>query len=193
MAAEDHEIVSIYGHSVDQREQLMKLAPECVLMWATKDGWPVGVVHSFVWHDQKIWITFASHRHRAEAIRRDSRVSVNVSGRTSQDPSCPIGQLTAKGRAKFHDDEDTKEWFYRALSKKVSPDSQEGEDAFYQLLDSPLRTIISVEVEKWISFDADKSHRDRMGLLKEEEKTPRLSSDTVRMNKERKNRGLEPR
>ena len=46
MAAEDHEIVSIYGHSVDQREQLMKLAPECVLMWATKDGWPVGVVHS---------------------------------------------------------------------------------------------------------------------------------------------------
>ena len=99
MAAEDHEIVSIYGHSVDQREQLMKLAPECVLMWATKDGWPVGVVHSFVWHDQKIWITFASHRHRAEAIRRDSRVSVNVSGRTSQDPNCPIGQLTAKGRA----------------------------------------------------------------------------------------------
>ena len=72
-------------------------------------------------------------------------------------------------------------------------DSQEGEDAFYQLLDSPLRTIISVQVEKWISFDADKSHRDRMGLLKEEEKTPRLSSDTVRMNKERKNRGLEPR
>ena len=25
-------------------------------------------------------------------------------------------------------------------------------------------------------LDADKSHRDRMGLLKEEEKTPRLSS-----------------
>ena len=37
----------------------MKLAPECVLMWATRDGWPVGVVHSFVWHDQKIWITLA--------------------------------------------------------------------------------------------------------------------------------------
>ena len=31
------------------------------------------------------------------------------------------------------------------------------------------------------------------GLLKEEEKTPRLSADTVRMNKEREKRGLEPR
>ena len=38
MAAKDHGMVSVYGHNADQREQLMKLAPECVLMWATKDG-----------------------------------------------------------------------------------------------------------------------------------------------------------
>ncbi|MBA58149.1 MAG: hypothetical protein CMQ40_03140 [Gammaproteobacteria bacterium] len=193
MAAEDHEIVSIYGHSLDQRDLLMDMAPECVLMWATKDGWPVGVVHSYVWHDQKIWITFAAHRHRAEAIRRDNRVSVTVSGRTSQDPECPKGQLTAKGLAQFHDDEETKKWFYRALSRKVSPNDKDGENSFYNLLDSPLRTIISIEVVKWISFDADKSHRDRLGSLKEEEKTPRLSSDADRMNEERKRRGLEPR
>ena len=35
-------------------------------MWATKDGWPVGVTHAFVWRDGKIWITFAAHRHRAD-------------------------------------------------------------------------------------------------------------------------------
>ena len=193
MAADDHEIVSIYGHSEEQKHELMKRAPECVLMWATRDGWPVGVVHAFVWHDGKVWITFASHRHRTAAIRRDNRVSVTVSGAASTDPECPKGAVTIKGHASFHDDDETKEWFYRALARKVSPNSREGEDAFYSLLDSPLRTVISVEPQKWISFDADKSQRDRMGLLKEEEKTPRLSADAVRMNREREKLGLEPR
>ena len=193
MAAHDHEIVSIYGHSEAQKAELMQRAPECVLMWGTSNGWPVGVVHSFVWHDDKVWITFAAHRHRASAIRRDNRVSVTVSGATSADPECPRGAVTIKGRATFHDDDETKEWFYRALSKKISPDSKEGEDAFYDLLDSPLRTIISVVPEKWISFDAEKSQKDRMGLLSDEEKTPPLSSDMLRMNEEREKRGLDPR
>ena len=36
----DHEIVSIYPFSDAEVEQLMKHANECVLMWATRDGWP---------------------------------------------------------------------------------------------------------------------------------------------------------
>jgi len=75
----DHEIVSIYPFSDDELDQLMKYSGECVLMWATKDGWPVGVIHAFVWHEGRIWLTFAAHRHRAAAIRRDNRVSVCVS------------------------------------------------------------------------------------------------------------------
>lgn len=190
MAAHDHEIVSIYGHSEEQIDQLMTRAPECVLMWATKDGWPVGVVHAYVWHGGSIWITFAVHRHRTVAIARDNRVSVTVSGATSQDPDCPRGAITVKGRGHFHDDEETKKWFYRALADKVSPDSKEGSDHFYAILDSPLRTVLEVVPEKWITFDADKSARDMAGTLPEEEKTPMLSADAERMNKERQARGL---
>ena len=75
----DHEIVSIYPFTDHEVDQLMENSMECVLMWATKDGWPVGVTHAYVWHEGKIWITFAEHRHRTTAIRRDNRVSVNVS------------------------------------------------------------------------------------------------------------------
>ena len=186
----DHELVSIYGYSQEQIDQLMNEAQECVLMWGTKDGWPVGVVHAFVWHDNKVWITFASHRHRAAAIRRDPRVSVAVSAVTA--PSVQ-GAATLKGRAEFFDDDETKAWFYPALAKKVSPDSKEGEAAFRNLLDSPLRTIIAVTPEKWITYDGEKAARDMAGQLSEEEKTPRLESDAVRMNKERERRGLPPR
>ena len=189
--ATDHEIVSIYRHSDEQIHELMTRAPECVLMWGTKDGWPVGVVHAFVWHEGHIWITFSAHRHRAAAIRRDPRVSVTVSGRCSDDPLCPLGAVTAKGRAQFHDDQETKEWFYRALSQKNFPNDKAGEDSFYELLDSPLRTVIEITPEKWISFDADKSARHRAGTLGEEEMGPPLTADTKRLEAERKRRGLE--
>jgi hypothetical protein len=193
MAAEDHEVVSIYGHNEEQLDRLMTEARECVLMWATKDGWPVGVVHAYVWKDKKVWITFAAHRHRAAAIRRDNRVSVTVSGVAGMTEDCPKGAVTVKGRGTFHDDEETKKWFYRALAKKGNPDDKAAEDAFYELLDSPLRLILEIVPEKWISFDADKSARDRAGLLGEDEKTPRLSADTDRMPKELEKRGLEPK
>ncbi len=193
MTAHDHEIVSIYGFSDEQIDQLMTYCGECVLMWATKDGWPVGVIHAYVWHDNKVWLTFAAHRHRAEAIRRDNRVSVTVSSSSRTSKDCPGGSATMKGRAFFHDDDETKEWFYKALAKKVSPRNKEGEQAFHSLLDSPLRTILEIVPEKWITFDSGKSARDMAGSLPDDEKTARKSSDAVRMNRERQKRGLEPR
>lgn len=189
--ATDHETVSIYPHSAEQIQELMTRAPECVLMWGTKDHWPVGVVHAFVWHDDKVWLTFAAQRHRGAAIKRDPRVSVCVSGRTSDDPQCPIGAVTLKGRATFHDDRETKEWFYRALSKKGNPTDPVAEQSFYDLLDSPLRTVLSIDPEKWISFDADKSARHRAGTLSDDELGKPLSADTSRLASEKQRRGLD--
>jgi nitroimidazol reductase NimA-like FMN-containing flavoprotein (pyridoxamine 5'-phosphate oxidase superfamily) len=186
----DHEIVSIYRMNEAQIEQLMTEAKECVLMWSTRDGWPVGVVHSFVWKDGRVWLTFAVHRHRAAAIRRDNRVSVVVSAVTAEGV---MGAATLKGRATFHDDEATKAWFYPALAAKLRSDDEKAEEAFRRMLDSPLRVILEIEPVKWISYDAEKAGRDMRGELPEEEKTPRLESDRVRMNRERQKRGLAPR
>jgi nitroimidazol reductase NimA-like FMN-containing flavoprotein (pyridoxamine 5'-phosphate oxidase superfamily) len=186
----DHEIVSIYGMSDEQIDQLMTEASECVLMWSTSDGWPVGVTHAFVWKDQRVWLTFAAHRHRAAAIRRDNRVSVAVSGVVAKTVA---GAATMKGIATFHDDDETKQWFYRALARKVRPDSREGEEAFYRLLDSPLRVILEIEPVKWITYDANKAGLDMQGRLPDDQKTPRQEADAVRMNRERQKRGLPPR
>ena len=98
-----------------------------------------------------------------------------------------------KGRAYFHDDQKTKDWFYRALAKKVSPDNKRGEEAFFNLLDSPLRVILEIVPEKWITYDQQKSGLDMAGKLPESAKTPRQSADAVRMNAERAKRGLAPR
>jgi general stress protein 26 len=192
----DHEIVSIYPFSDAEVDALMTHAGECVLMWSTKDGWPVGVTHAFVWRDGRIWITFAAHRHRAAAIRRDNRVSVNVSS-TSYGvrgvEGLPRGAITFKGRAEFFEDDATKAWFYPALAKKVNPDNPAGEAFFNTLLDSPLRVILAVTPEKSIMYNAALAERHMAGTVSEEELGERLESDRERMNRERAKRGLEER
>jgi general stress protein 26 len=192
----DHEIVSIYPFSDAETDELMANSNECVLMWATKDGWPVGVTHSFVWRDGKIWITFAAHRHRAAAIRRDNRVSVCVSS-AGYPPhaasSLARGAITFKGRGEIFDDEATKGWFYPALSKKLNPTNASGEEFFNSLLDSPLRVVLCVTPEKKIMYNSALAGRHMAGTVNEEELGTRLEGDRVRMNKEREARGLKPR
>lgn len=191
----DHEMVSIYPFTDEEIDQLMNNSVECVLMWATKDGWPVGVTHAFVWHDGKIWITFSNHRHRAAAIRRDNRVSVNVSskGYPAESEDLPGGAITFKGTGEYFDDEETKRWFYTALSQKLNPENEAGEEFFYNLLDSPLRTILAVTPVKKIMYNGTNASKHMAGTISEDELGERLGSDLDRMNAERARRGLDPR
>jgi hypothetical protein len=192
----DHEIVSIYPFSDAEVDALMNSSNECVLMWSTKDGWPVGVTHAFVWRDGKIWLTFAAHRHRAEAIRRDGRVSVNVSSAgypVGTPDDLPRGAITFKGHAAFYDDDATKRWFYAALSKKLNRDNPAGEKFFNELLDSPLRTILAVTPVKRIMYNGKTANAHMAGTIEEKDLGPRLAVDRDRMNAERSKRGLAPR
>ena len=190
----EHEVVSIYPFTEEEVDQLMTHAGEAVLMWSTRDGWPVGVTHAFVWRDGKIWLTFAAHRHRAVAIKRDNRVSVNVSSQSYAPKAArglPVGAITFKGTAEFFDDQQTKEWFYPALAKKTSPENADFEKYFHDLLDTPLRTILAVTPVKRIMYNAGTAGRHMAGTIEEEELGQRLESDAVRMNKLRRDRGLD--
>ena len=102
---DDHITVSIYPFTDDEVDLLMNSAQECVVMWATKDGWPVGVIHSFVWAEGKIWISFSAHRHRAHAIRRDPRVSVSVSQKILiyVEKSCVLNGFISSEDPSVHD------------------------------------------------------------------------------------------
>ena len=189
----DHEIVSIYPFTDEQRDALLNGSNECVLMWATKDGWPVGVTHAFTWDGEKIWLTFAVHRHRYVAMTRDPRVSVNVSSAGNPTGEGPHGAITIKGRAEFFDDDETKEWFYTELSRKLNPGNEAGEKFFHDLLDSPLRTVCSITPEKYIMYNADTAGAHMAGVAKEEDLGEPMDVDKERMNRYRKERGLDER
>ncbi len=187
----DHEVVSIFPFSDDEREEMLADARECVLMWGTQDGWPVGVLHQFFWRDGKFWITCTANRHRVAAIKRDPRVSVSVSAMVAFNFE-QRGSITAKGRAVVREDRETKDWFYRSLAQKAMGDDAAAVDAFVERLDSPLRVVIEVTPEKWITFNGTKADRMVRGELPSDEMGPRLSSDAGRMRQAREERGLDP-
>ena len=185
--AENHEVVSIYTLDDDVREAMLLEQKECVLNWCTQDEWPMGVIHSYIWRKGSIWITAAAHRHRVSALRRNPKASVGI---TSKGTSLDAGKsITIKGRAKIHDDKDLKAWFYPELASALRSTPEEVK-AFEDMLDSPLRIVIEVVPEKWITYDGAKMRAHTLGTIDESQLAKPLEADTVRLAAEKERRGL---
>ena len=185
--AENHEVVSIYTLDDDVREAMLLEQKECVLNWCTQDEWPMGVIHSYIWRKGSIWITAAAHRHRVSALRRNPKSSVVI---TSKGTSLDAGKsITIKGRAKIHDDRDLKAWFYPELASALRSTPEEVK-AFEDMLDSPLRIVIEVVPEKWITYDGAKMRAHTLGTIDESQLAKPLEADTVRLAAEKERRGI---
>ena len=182
----NYEKVSNYPLDPEKQEELLNTHRECVFNWCTQDNWPMGVIMSYIWMDGRVWLTAGAHRHRISAVRRNPKVSVVLSSASAG--RGPGQTLTVQGRAVLHEDQETKDWFYPALAYKGLQGAA-AED-FVKRLDSPLRVIIEVVPEKWITFDGGKMALDTAGTLTDEQKGPMLESDRVRLQRELERRGI---
>ncbi|MGB3734337.1 MAG: pyridoxamine 5'-phosphate oxidase family protein [Ilumatobacter sp.] len=150
---DSYEDVSAFSLSDDREAQLLDAQTECVFMWTTRDGDPVGVVMNFVRHDGAIWLTCTRRRKRVPAIEARPRVAVAV---TSRGTDIGISQaLTYKGDATVLEDPETLAWFYPVLAAKVRPGDPDKQAAFVAHLDSPGRVVIRVDTDTRIGFDSE--------------------------------------
>lgn len=133
---------------------------ECVLNWATRDGWPIGMVHGFVADESRhLWMTCAAVRKRVTAIERDDRVSVVVNA-----PETTMGagrSAVFKGHCTIHRPTDatfgeTAGWFYPALAAKAYPGDEVVQAGFVEFLDSPDRVILEVAPTWQLTYDGRK-------------------------------------
>jgi len=149
----DYEEVSDLTLASEDRERLLRTQNECVFSWRRADGWPVGVVMSYVWREGKVWLTASRQRPRVAAVRRDDRVSVAIS---SAGTRMPPATITIRGRCKVLDDPETKRWFYPALAAALLPGNEKHQAGFVQMLNSPRRIVMAVTPEHFITFDGRK-------------------------------------
>ena len=135
MQKSDYTDVSDVGIDDDKRERLYTAQTECVVNWTTRDGWPVGVMHRYVWHDDRFWITCTAERKRVPALRARPQSSVIV----SSEGTWLGGDIatTAKTLATVHDDAETKAWFYPVLAERMRAGDAAGHAEFIRRIDTP--------------------------------------------------------
>ena len=78
----------------------------------------------------------------------------------------------------------------RLAAQTKDPKDEAAAKSFAAFLDSPLRVVLEVVPEKWITYDGDKMARDSAGQLADDEKRAPMESDAVRMKRELERRGL---
>lgn len=153
---EDYEDLAGYDLDPDVEEELLLAHNECTFIWSNAQGWPVGVIMSYVWRRGRFWLTASSHRARVSAVRRDPRVCIVVSSTGS--PLARDKAVTWKGTCTVHDDREVKDWFFPELAAALIPDPQRAAQ-FQTLLDSPRRVVLEVEPVQRIGYDGAKMGR----------------------------------
>jgi general stress protein 26 len=143
----------------EERAELLATATECTFVFAGPDGWPSGVVMSFLVEDGRFWLTAVRGRAHVEALAADPRVSIVV---TSQGTALEGRRMVSvRGTAVVHADRATKDWFLPRFAAKVKAADPA---AFMRLLDSPKRVVFEVTpTEVAASHDSRKMPGDGRG------------------------------
>lgn len=184
---DNYEMVSVYRMTDAARDELLTVNRECVFNWTTQDGYPMGVIMSYIWKDGRVWLTAGAHRHRISAVRKRPKVAVVVTSTGTE--LGPSKTVTVRGTCVIHEDRETKDWFYPAFALHLRRE-QKAADAFAQMLDSPLRIVLEVIPDKFVTYDGTKMMRHTIGQLSHDELATPLESDTIRLERELRRRGL---
>jgi general stress protein 26 len=150
----DYEDVTMYTLDEDVEERLLLAHNECTFIWSNREGWPVGVIMSYVWRRGAFWLTASGQRARVAAVRRDPRVCVVVTSTGSPLPRNKA--VTWKGTCTVHDDGAVKDWFYGELATALNPGHPDRAAQFRRFLDSPRRVVLEVTPRQRIGYDGAK-------------------------------------
>lgn len=151
---EDYEDVTSYTLDESTEADLLQAQNELTFIWSNKEGWPVGVIMSYVFRDGKFWCTASSQRKRVAAVRRDPRVCVVVTSRGTRVEGSRA--VTYKGLCNLREDPETKAWFYPALAEAINPTDPDRARRFAKFLDSPRRIIFEITPDQRIGYDGVK-------------------------------------
>jgi general stress protein 26 len=158
--ANNEDLSGVHLNDEDRRE-LLTVQTECTVIFAhaAQDGWPSGVVMSFMEADGALWLTSADTRAQVKGIESDPRMSIVISNAGTALEGRRM--LALRGRGTVHRDTATKQWFYPRFAARLAP----GDPAsFERLLDSPKRVVIEFRpIAVTASHDSRKMAGDGRG------------------------------
>jgi hypothetical protein len=152
--AKNWEDVRSYTLDSEDELELLDAQTECTLIWAGKEGWPMGVIVNFIYRDGRFWLTASEERPRIASIRKDPRVSIAVTSKGSAVKE--RRSITYKCTAIVHMDRETLDWVLPEFASAMRPGQPEKAEAFRAMLDSPERVVLELIPVTRIGFDSAK-------------------------------------
>lgn len=122
-----------------EQSELLEAQTECSVIFNNVDGWPSGVIMTFLQIDGAFWFTAIEGRTQVLGIDKDPRISMVISNAGTGLEGRRM--LSVRGIARVHRDAETKQRILMAFAKHHQPDVP---DNFYKLLDSENRLVIKV-------------------------------------------------
>jgi hypothetical protein len=148
------EEISGYPLDDETRARLLEVQRLCVVCWTTREGFPVGVHHRYLWADGRVWVTTSRQRHRVRALTKRPESCVVIGGEGTE--LGPDRTLTFKTKATVHEDRETLEWFLPRFTAALNPDNPDAAAGMAAMMDTPRRVVIELEPIKTISYDGGK-------------------------------------
>jgi general stress protein 26 len=144
----------------DAKAVLLESQTECTFVFCAANGWPRGVIMSFMHEGDSFWFTATTDRAHVRALADDPRVSLVVS--STGTGSTGRQMLAIRGVAIVHKERKTKDWFFPKFAQRLAPKDPQ---SFIRLLDSENRVVIEVrQVAVSASHDSRKMAGDGRGL-----------------------------
>ena len=146
--------------SLDSEDELelLESQKECTFIWTNKHGEPVGVMMTYLWAKEKVWLFCTEKRVRVSAVRRDPRTCIVIS---SAGLHWGTGKtITFKGTTQVYpfDAPEIRDWLYQDYVAKLhgKEGNQERIEFFKGVLAVPERVALEFTPNKSITYDGDK-------------------------------------
>jgi hypothetical protein len=151
--------VDIKGFALDgsREQELLAKQNECVFMWTTKTGEPVGVVMCYLLKEGRFWLCLTENRARVAAVRRDPRSCICISSAGTDMKTGKAISYKGTTRVHAHDALEVRGWFFDAFARRLhGGNNLQKIAAIAADLDIAERVVFEFTPDKAISYDGDK-------------------------------------
>mgnify|MGYP000111976231 CR=1 FL=1 len=125
---------------------------ECTLSWSTRDGSPAATIVSFVWAKEALWMTALAGCSRVNAIRRNNKVAIVISGKGTD---VGISRcLSLRGHCEIYQSQQQRDWFFPLFAEKVLPLNSKSAKRMAEMMNSPENLVLKMTPEQWHPYDS---------------------------------------
>jgi hypothetical protein len=151
------EDVSKFNLSAEEIEQLFAGQPICTVNWTTREGFPMGMPHDYVWDSGKFWVHTTTLRKRVRALTDRPQSCIVVD--SAHKPGLPGGMVSAKTMATVHHgDRDLVKWLLPLFFDRVGWTHDEAtRSQMMELFDTPARVVLEFDPIEMFSWSSEKT------------------------------------